>query len=154
MTLAVERDELTAVAPEIWNMMLGVDLAYTGEGTHEFGLDTRSITGLVTVVGVWTGAVTLQCATDAARRFAAAMFCADDPAALPLEEVRDAHAELVNMTGGNIKNLVSGTCTLGIPTITEGIGYEVRLPRTVPVRKLLYRTGDDVIGLVVYEPKR
>jgi hypothetical protein len=90
----VEVDALEAVAPEIWDMMLGLPIAPVDHpGPFEEG--TRTITGLVTIVGEWSGAVTLETTTAAARAFAAAMFGADDPDEMPLEEVRDAHAELV-----------------------------------------------------------
>ncbi|MGE0878895.1 MAG: chemotaxis protein CheX [Acidimicrobiia bacterium] len=152
MTLTVELDALHAVAPEIWEMMLGVSMTFVADGTHEWGEMARTITGLVTVVGDWTGAITVQSTTTAARKFAALMFGADDPDELPLEEVRDAHAELVNMVGGNMKNMVEGKCTLGIPTVTEGVGYEVRLPRTQPTQQFVYDCDGDAVMVVVYEP--
>lgn len=144
-------DELEGVAPEIWEMMLGLTLVPAPEDAH-WDDETRSITALVTVVGEdWSGVVSIECTTAAARRFAASMFGADDPDDMPLEEVRDATAELANMTGGNIKNLAPGAPRLGIPTVTEGVGYTIALPRTVPVRTLVYRCDDDLVRLVLYQ---
>lgn len=150
MLANVEVDALEAVAPEIWDMMLGLPIEPV-EHPGPVPEGSRTITGLVTIVGEWSGAVTLETTTAAARAFAAAMFGADDPDEMPLEEVRDAHAELVNMTGGNIKNLLPGVHRLGIPTVTEGIGYTITLPRTKPVRSLAYRCGDDIMIITMFE---
>ncbi len=142
-------ESLASKAPEIWEMMLGLALV-PADGPVDFG-DERTTTGLITIAGDWSGAITLQCTSAAARRFAAAMFAADDPDDLPFEEVRDAHAELTNMTGGGFKNLLEGNCKLGLPTVTEGRGYSVVLPRTRPVRELTYAAGDALVAVTVYE---
>jgi len=153
MGSAMQADALREVAPEIWDMMLGLSLEGGDDTKHVFPDDIRTISGLVTVVGDWTGAVTVEATTEAARRFAAAMFGSDDPESMSLEEVRDAHAELTNMTGGNVKNLLEGVCKLGIPTVTEGVGYTVHLPRTEPIHQLTYRCGTDEVVITVLEAR-
>lgn len=141
--------DLGVVAPEIWEMMLGLALHDTDEVVAP-SAGQRTITGLVGIVGDVVGAVTLETTTAGARWFAAAMFASDDPDALDLDEVRDAHAELTNMVGGNVKNLFPGVCRLGIPTVTEGIGYLVHLPRTAPVQVASYRCGDHVVTVTLH----
>jgi CheY-specific phosphatase CheX len=141
---------LTAVAPEIWEMMLGLELeALSGSVTGR--VDGQcTMTGLVTVVGGWTGAIAVETSCDAARAFAAAML-ATEPSAVSTDEVHDALAELTNMCGGSIKNLMPGVNTLGIPTVTEGTGYTVRVPRTIPIQGLVYTCGGHVVIVTLFE---
>jgi CheY-specific phosphatase CheX len=143
---------LTAVAPEIWDMMLSLALGPDDVAPADvFPGDQRTITALVTVNGGWNGAIAVQTSLDAGARFAAAMFMADDPTTMSPEEVRDAAAELTNMTGGNIKNLIPASTQLGIPCVTEGIGYVVTLPRTAPIHKLVYDCNGDKVLVTVFE---
>jgi CheY-specific phosphatase CheX len=152
VNLDVDRSRLTGVAPEIWDMMLALQLDPLASPPAEmFPEGESSITGLVTVDGDWTGAIAVQTSSAAARRFAAAMFLSDDLDGLSTDEVHDAQAELTNMTGGNIKNLLPGVCKIGIPSVTEGTGYVVKVPRTAPIHKLVYRSLDDYVLVTVFE---
>jgi hypothetical protein len=148
----VNADQLTGVAPEIWDMMLALHLDPMAAPPPElFPEGGSTMTGLVTVSGDWTGAIAVQTSSDAARRFAAAMFMSDDPEGLSIDEVHDAQAELTNMTGGNIKNMLPGVCKIGIPSVTEGTGYVVKVPRTVPLHKLVYDCLGDHVLVTVFE---
>jgi hypothetical protein len=79
------------------------------------------------------------------------MFMSDDAEGLSIDEVHDAQAELTNMTGGNIKNMLPGVCKIGIPSVTEGTGYVVKVPRTVPLHKLVYDCLGDHVLVTVFE---
>ncbi len=152
MSIAFEHDALVEVAPEIWSMMLSLELDPTDDAPEElFPPGSATTTGLVTLSGEWTGAIAVQCSVAAARRFAAAMFLADDPETMEPDEVNDAMAELTNMTGGNIKNLLPAAAKLGIPSVTEGTGYTLRIPRALPVHKLVYDCNGDPVLVTVYE---
>jgi CheY-specific phosphatase CheX len=147
----LDTQSLVAVAPEIWEMMLGVELnLLEGSATGKIDSD-RTITGLVTVVGDWTGAITVETSTQAAREFAAAMFAAEEVSSVSDEEVHDALAEVTNMCGGSIKNLMPGICTLGIPTVTEGTGYTVRVPRTIALQGLVYTCLHGPLVITIFE---
>jgi len=147
----LDTPSLVAVAPEIWAMMLDVELTlFEGSATGKIDSD-RTITGLVTVVGDWSGAITVETSTQAARAFAAAMFAAEDVATVTDEEVHDALAEVTNMCGGSIKNLMPGVCTLGIPTVTEGTGYTVRVPRTIALQGLVYTCDHGPLVITIFE---
>jgi CheY-specific phosphatase CheX len=130
----VSAEDLRAVAPSIWEMMLGLPLRPEEVDEDPFA-DVASMTGLVTIAGGWSGAVQVQCSQAAAEAFAAAMFAVDE---VDADEVRDAMAELTNMTGGGMKNLLPEGCQLGIPTVTAGVGYRVDVPRTVVVERFGY----------------
>jgi chemotaxis protein CheX len=150
---AVDAARLTAVAPEIWDMMLSVGLDPVAEPPAElFPGEVPTITGLVTVAGDWTGAVSVQTSVSAAQQFAAAMFMLDDVDDASTEDVRDATAELTNMTGGNVKNLLPGVSALGIPTVTHGVGYVVRLPRCSPVHQRVYSCDAGWVLVTIFEP--
>ena len=132
-------------------MMLGCELTRL-EGSITGRIDSeRTITGLVTVSGDWTGAITVETTTTAARDFGAMMFAAEDPAQVSDEEMYDALAELTNMCGGSIKNLMPGVCALGIPTVTEGTGYTVRVPRTLALQGLVYTCESGPVVATIFE---
>lgn len=154
MALDVDNKQLAAVAPEIWDMMLSLGLDPMADVPAElFPTGESTMTGLVTVSGDWTGAIAVQSSTQAARRFAAAMFMAGDGAELSDDEVHDAQAELTNMTGGNIKNMLPGNCKIGIPSVTEGTGYVVKVPRTTPIHKMVYDCRGDRVLVTVFEAR-
>jgi CheY-specific phosphatase CheX len=152
MAMDVDTTSLEAVAPEIWDMMLSLELDPLAAAPAElFPPGQSTITALVTVNGDWSGAIAVQTSTEAGARFAAAMFLADDPTVMSIDEIRDAAAELTNMTGGNIKNLLPVATRLGIPAVTEGTGYTVTVPRTVPIHKLVYDCNGDTVLVTVFE---
>ncbi len=131
-------------------MMLGLELEpVTGSVTGRVDGD-HTVTGLVTVVGAWTGAIAVETSMEAAKRFAATMFVSEIEA-ISLDEVYDAVAELTNMTGGSIKNLMPGVSTLGIPTVTEGTGYTVRVPRTIALQGLVYLCDSEPVIVTLFE---
>ncbi len=152
MTTHIDRGSLVAVAPEIWQMMLSLELDPLGiVPTELFPPGVPTITGLVTVNGDWIGAIAVQTSIAAASRFASAMFLTDDPESMSPDEIRDAAAELTNMTGGNIKNLLPVSTKLGIPAVTEGLGYVVTMPRTSPIHRLVYDCNGDKVLVTVFE---
>lgn len=154
MPTTAAEETLRAIAPEIFEMMLGRSLTPVDDTTDPFGPTERTVTGLVTAAGDWTGAITLKTTSDGAKALAAAMFMIDDVDAVSLDEVRDAWAELTNMAGGNVKNAFCEVGTLGIPTVTEGIGYSVRLPRTEVTHSVTYDCEGVPVVMVILEPKR
>ena len=122
-------DEISQIMQSIWASVFGVVLerAQTPAGALHWGGPT--VTGCVQITGRWEGAVTIRCSMSLARKAAALMFGAEQDAVTP-EEVRDALGELVNMTGGNFKNLLPGPCQLSLPAVTEGSDYLVSIPRS------------------------
>jgi len=64
-----------------------------------------------------------------------------------LEDIRDALGEVTNMTGGNIKALVSGTCHLSLPAVVEGKAYTIRVPSTQAVERVTFEC-DGMYGVV------
>lgn len=144
-------DALSAMAAEIWESMLGIELTPVGE-PEAASTGERTLTGCVQITGEWAGAVTVKCPTALARVFAAAMFMSE-PDGLDLDEVFDAFGELTNMTGGSVKGMVPGDCQLGIPAVAEGLDYSLTLPRGVAVAAVGFRHAGQPLEIVVYENK-
>ena len=143
-------DELVPLVSDIWSSMLGLDLEVGPPAA--IPVTTRSLTGVVQISGDWHGAVTVKCSSPAAHSYAAAMFGMDVDE-LSVEEVCDALGELTNMTGGSVKALVAGDCSLSIPTVTEGLDYRTSIPRAVVLHELGFVCDGDPIEVTVFEIK-
>ena len=84
----------------------------------------------VHIAGSWRGAVVLHTSQPLATLVAQRMF--DLGAATPTaDEIQDAFGEIANMTGGNIKGLLSeGDAYLSLPLVVSGKDYSIRVPRS------------------------
>src|SRR4051794_26191707 len=70
--------------------------------------------GTVHITGSWCGSVAIELPEPFARIVAGAMF-GNAPTDVADDEVVDVVGELANMTGGNVKALVEGDCSLSLP---------------------------------------
>ncbi len=143
--------ELDRIASDIWSAMLGLTLEPHYDAPV-FPPDERVATGIVQITGDFEGAVTIQLTGAKAREVAAVMF-AMEPDEIGDEEVSDAVGELANMTGGNVKSTMCGTCQLSLPSVTSGRDYQVSVPGTA-VRDRIGMTQDGdlvVITLLMRE---
>jgi chemotaxis protein CheX len=131
----MNEDDVHQLVTEIWGAVLGLDVAPAARADGPRGV--RTLTGFVHIGGDWQGTVTLECPADLATTAAATMFGMEEDE-LGREEVDDALGELTNMTGGGIKSLLPGSCTLSLPTVVEGNDYSVKVPGTEEVRHLTY----------------
>jgi CheY-specific phosphatase CheX len=97
--------------------MLGVDLSGGGNWTAT-GYEEHPLQGSIQIAGAWQGAVVLSCSPEYARSMAAGMFGAE-PDSLSAADVNDALGELVNVIGGNLKQLLPAPCHLSLPAVRE-----------------------------------
>jgi len=115
---ALTADDVRAVAGDVWESCL----AHYGDpldwGTGE-PLEGEVAQAAVRIVGDWSGVVTLEMSSEAARTAAQVMLEVDH---VEPEEVADAVGELVNIIGGNIKSLLPTPATLGLPQVRR-IGH-------------------------------
>ena len=136
--------DLHRIAGEIWAAMLGLDL----EGdrlvdTHD--PDERVVTGTVLITGDWEGAVTVQTSERHARRSTGLMLMLEDDE-IGDEDIADTVGELANMTGGNVKSLMEGSCQLSLPSVTTGRDYHVSIPgATIVQRSALDCEGELIV---------
>lgn len=137
--------DLARIAEDIWAAILGQQLRpYPGEPS--FGADERVVTGIVQITGDFEGAVSVQLPEDAARASAAQMF-AMEPDEISEEEVSDTVGELANMTGGNVKSTLGGSCQLSLPSVTTGRDYYVSVPGT-QVHERIGLVGDGSVVIL------
>lgn len=141
--------DLHQISNDIWAAMLGLELKPNpASGTHE--PDERVVTGCVQITGDWAGAVTVQCSDRLARRATALMFAMEEDETSE-EEVTDTIGELANMTGGNVKSLLAGSCQLSLPSVTSGRDYTVVIPGATPVDRVASDCDGELVVVTVLQ---
>ena len=121
--MELQTDAITTVVQQGWSSMLGLDLA---DGVRP-GPDPRERGAMLSFVqfgGAWHGIVLMDCSPELARQLAAGMF-GTAPGDLKTEEVHDALGEIVNIIGGNLKQLLPKPCHLSLPAVQEEGGQPV-----------------------------
>ncbi len=109
---AVER--LSVVSREVWEMLVGLDLApCSPDGVAP---NESWMFGRVRVSGDWAGRITVGCSEHLARVIAATLFCMEVSELSP-EETIDALGELSNITSGNILPLVPVSARAALPEV-------------------------------------
>jgi chemotaxis protein CheX len=140
--------EITTLSETIWLSVLGLSL-------HPSGSDTKTLPGgptldgIVTISGDWQGAVILQVPQPLAQRVAAIMFSLGEGTPT-LEDMQDALGEITNMTGGNLKALMPGSCHLSLPAVVNGNDYGIRIPTARILSRVLFECDGQpaVVSLV------
>jgi len=155
MTVAAE--ELEQIAGDIWSTMLGLDLRAGGSDpavavavAPDAQGRRRVFTGCILITGDWEGAVTLDLPSGLARRAGAIMF-GGSPDEVADAEIRDVVGELTNITGGNVKALVGGTCQLSLPSVTEGADYLMSLPGSSVMNRVRLECDGEQLLVTVLE---
>lgn len=144
--LRCTESDLETITADVLSTMLGLSVErHVGPGPQG-----QVLTGVVQITGAWSGAVTINCTAGFARTAAAAMFGLQ-PQDLADEDVHDALGELANMTGGNVKNLVDGSCQLSLPTVTEGRQYRVTILGSVPRGEVTFACDGEPLQITVLE---
>jgi len=115
--MTITQNEVCQLTCAIWQSTLGMEVRPIA-GPSLLKQRACIVTARVPITGAWQGAVLLQCSEELAKRVARAMFGleSEQPTA---DEVRDALAEIANVTAGNLKSLVCGNCQLSMPQVTE-----------------------------------
>ncbi len=124
-TVDFGESEITQLVDSVWSSLLGWEVQPAADRAGKTG-NEHYLSGCIPITGDWTGNVLLHCHRDLAAEVASAIF------SLPVEEVtlelmQDALGELTNIIGGNLKALFGGTCFLGLPTVTTGQNYALRV---------------------------
>jgi chemotaxis protein CheX len=146
----VSAEQITQIAQEVWESFLGTSLLPHPLGDGAPALVGQTLTGCVHVSGEWTGSVFLQCGTGTAEAAAEAMFAAD-PGTLSADEVSDAHGELTNMVGGNIKSLLPAPSRLSVPSIAQGESCSVRVPGAVLLHRVVLVCASGPLHISVWK---
>ena len=67
------------------------------------------------------------------------------------EEVQDALGEVANMTGGSVKNTLTGRSELSLPAVTEGTDYTVTVPGSKLVSQVNFECEGEPLEVSILE---
>ena len=118
----LRRSDLCEIVDAVVSTMLHASAVPMPEGTGVGSLPPGDIwCGHVKISGAFSGTIVLTCTKQFAHHAARSIFGESSPQD---EDAKDALAELTNVTGGNVKclmsNLVASTCQLSLPEVTRG----------------------------------
>jgi CheY-specific phosphatase CheX len=123
--MTITSDDLCKFTRAIWESTLGLEVQPTAGLTPAEERDCTLI-GKVQITGTRQRTVSLKCTQALGGRVARAMFGLNSQKPTS-EEMRDAWAEITNVTAGNLKSLGCGHCQLSTPQVAE---REQDLPET------------------------
>jgi len=155
--MTVADAELVQITADIWSTLLGLELrsaapelTANGSADPDAQAAGRVFTGWILITGDWEGAVTLDLPSGLARRAGAIMF-GGSPDDVADADIRDVVGELTNITGGNVKALVGGSCQLSLPAVTEGVDYLMSLPGSSVVNRVRLDCDGELLLVSVLE---
>jgi CheY-specific phosphatase CheX len=125
---AVAEEEIVRLTETIWLSTLNLlPTAMATSSTDVGDAPALMMDGIVHIIGAQSATIAVQVPHALASKVAKQMFALDgsEPTS---EDLHDALAEIANITGGNIKSLMDGECSLTLPVIVEGSSYRVRVP--------------------------
>ena len=131
--MTITQNDLWQLTSAIWGSTLGLevqpipwpDLSEQGAGI---------VIGQVKIIGDWLGTVLLECSEGLAQKIARIMFHLDSDEPRH-EDVRDALAEITNITAGNLKSLAGGHCHLSMPQVTEPVNGQPTAPENAVITR-------------------
>ncbi len=140
--------ELVPRSKEVWTSVLGLELSESETPMPDTAPDEPRWTGCMAISGGWRGAVTISCRESLAQKATAAMFgmAPDEPSAA---EIQDAIGELANILGGQTKQILGGSCSLGLPVVIEGGSFETTMPRSHVVVKLHFHCDGHPVEVAI-----
>ncbi len=132
--IPTERDIIELV-DMIWSTTLGLDVRPLDPANRDTWT-LPAVEAQVHIAGTWQGVVVLHASEALAAVVAHRMLNLGRRTATP-EDIQDAFGEIANMTGGNIKGLLSeGDAHLSLPAVVQGLDYSVRVPGSQPVLRV------------------
>lgn len=144
---AVDDLAVHAVLEQVWESLLGAPLLpWNGDA-----VDVGVLQAQVALAGDWAGSVRLGCSPATAASLARTMLGARDGDPVPDADVHDAVGELANVVGGNVKGMLPGTTSLGLPQVLSAAGTAT--PDVAgDVRLVVQWHGDPVVVDVTVQP--
>lgn len=118
--------DLAGIVGFIWSTTL--ELYVEPATSVPAGSSEPAMEAQVHIAGDWQGVVVLHAAPSLVATVARRMFSLGDGAPT-LADMQDAFGEVANITGGNLKGLLSdGGAHLSLPTVVQGRDYHVSIP--------------------------
>jgi chemotaxis protein CheX len=106
-------EDILTLTQEVWASILDIPIEITQPENMSGVVLVR---GVVEIEGPWSGTVTVACSRRLATMITAQMFEVA-PAEASHDDIVDAVGEIANMIGGNVKALLPGPSTLGLPSV-------------------------------------
>jgi chemotaxis protein CheX len=134
VTALIDEATVQGIAEEAWSALVG---------DEEFlvplpgGLPENAVSSWVQIRGPWTGAVVITTGWATGEELSTAMLKEHAPPVLDAEDIEDALGELANVVGGNIKAVLPGPSSLGLPEV--GTAPEAGDPADIVRVDLLWR---------------
>jgi CheY-specific phosphatase CheX len=101
-------------------------------------------------VGLWNGAILLECSPSQACAFTQLLLSTERPTAMN-DDVRDALGELANMLAGNLKSVLPRGASLSVPSITTGTDYTLPICGGNLAERLAFSGPDGVFWITLVE---
>lgn len=143
----LQNDQVRAVIQNIWSSVLGLELSGI-EPVEDLHGDY--LTSCVHITGGWSGALTIGCPVDLARKAASLMF-GMELADTGDSEMQDALGELANIAGGNVKSLLPSGCGLSLPTVAQGHDHKFVVPNSKVLGQTAYLCEGQTMVVKVLE---
>jgi CheY-specific phosphatase CheX len=145
----ITQDDICQLTCAIWESTLGLEVRpIPGPGLSE--RQACILIGRVQITGAWLGTVLLECSEELAQEVARIMFHLDSEEPTP-EEVRDALAEITNITAGNFKSLAGGHCHLSVPQVTGRVLDQPTVPGEVVISRQAFACQGELFVVTVLE---
>jgi len=147
--MTIPQIDLSQLTRTIWESTLGLEVQPIPRpdlSKHRAGV----MIGQVKITGDWLGTVSLECSGELAQKVARAMFDlnSEEPTR---EEVRDALAEITNVTAGNFKSLVGGHCQLSMPQVSERMLDPPIAPEVVVISRQAFDCQGEQFVVRIFE---
>jgi hypothetical protein len=112
ITTVLDAAIVQSIADDVWTSLVG-----DGEVLVPLPVPAPDVTvsAWVEISGPWRGAVVVTCDEPTAEALTECLLRARPPAVIEPEDVADALGELANVLGGNVKSLLPGPSSLGLP---------------------------------------
>jgi CheY-specific phosphatase CheX len=149
METRITQDDLCQLTLAIWESTLGLGvqpISRRDPSDHRAGI----LIAQVKITGTWLGTVLLECSGELAKKVARVMF-AIGPKEPSLDQVRDALAEMTNITAGNLKSLVGGHCHLSMPQVTERENQQPIGPESAVITRQAFDCQGEPFGVTILE---
>jgi chemotaxis protein CheX len=128
-------NDIVELIDMVWSSTVGLHIEPLDDaGRAEWALP--AVEAQVHIAGMWQGAVVLNTSQRLAAQVAQRMFSLDiaEPTS---DDIQDAFGEIANITGGNVKGMLSeGDAHLSLPVVIQGRDYSVRVPRSREVLRV------------------
>jgi chemotaxis protein CheX len=145
--IEVYRPDLGRVVESVFETMLG--LVVEPAETPWTAASDR-VTAAVYFVGLWNGAILLECSPPQACSFTQLFLSIEQPPAMD-DDVRDTLGELANMLAGNLKSVLPRGVCLSVPSVTVGTDYTLRICGGGLVERLGFSTSSGVFWITLVE---